>query len=179
VAAISELKVEEEESEDDDYGLLLPREAQRYAATASLGSVVSLSDDEPLIIAYEVTLQRGLDCGGAYVKVFDDTVAVDAVSPASPYIIMFGPDKCGGSGKIHLIFRVRNPVDGSVEEKHLKDAHKIDGKWDNLAHLYVLKLQGNGTFEVREREREREARAIKHTYTPVLTPPPPPPPPTH
>lgn len=155
MAAISELKVESEEEEgDEDYGLLLPREAQRYAATASLGSVVSLSDDEPLIIAYEVTLQRGLDCGGAYIKVFDETVVADAVSPTSPYTIMFGPDKCGGSGKIHLIFRMRNPIDGSVEEKHLIGASKIDGKWDNLPHLYVLKLQGNGTFEVRERGRE-------------------------
>ena len=131
-----------------DYGLLLPREAQRYAAAASLGSVVSLSDDEPLIIAYEVTLQQGLECGGAYIKMFDETVVIDAVSPASPYTLMFGPDKCGGSGKVHLIFRVRNPIDGTVEEKHMIGADKMDGKWDNLVHLYVLKLQGNGTFEV-------------------------------
>ena len=151
MAAISELKVdsaagEEEESEDDDYGLLLPREAQRYAATASLGSVVSLSDDEPLIIAYEVTLQRGLDCGGAYVKVFDDTVAVDAVSPASPYTIMFGPDKCGSNNKIHFIFPHKNPVTQTWEEKHQNETGVLKG--DKKTHLYTLSLQADNNFAV-------------------------------
>lgn len=32
----------------------------------------------------------------------------------TPYSIMFGPDKCGTSGKVHLIFRYKNPINGSV-----------------------------------------------------------------
>ena len=33
---------------------------------------------------------------------------------------MFGPDKCGSNNKVHVIFRHANPLNGSIEEKHLK-----------------------------------------------------------
>ena len=44
----------------------------------------------------------GLDCGGAYLKLLQDNAALHAeeFSNASPYIIMFGPDKCGATNKV-------------------------------------------------------------------------------
>ena len=38
----------------------------------------------------------------------------------TPFTIMFGPDKCGATNKVHFIFRHRNPVTGEYEEKHLE-----------------------------------------------------------
>ena len=43
----------------------------------------------------------------------DDLGALDN---ESPYSIMFGPDKCGGTNKVHFIFRFTNPVTGETEE---------------------------------------------------------------
>lgn len=44
----------------------------------------------------------GLECGGAYMKLLQDNKALHAeeFSNASPYVIMFGPDKCGATNKV-------------------------------------------------------------------------------
>jgi calnexin len=39
----------------------------------------------------------------------------------TPFTIMFGPDKCGTTNKVHFIFRHQNPMTGLWEEKHLKN----------------------------------------------------------
>ena len=41
-------------------------------------------------------------------------------TPDSPYIVMFGPDKCGDTNKVHFILRHQNPVSKEWEEKHFK-----------------------------------------------------------
>ena len=57
---------------------------------------------------YEVRLTEGLECGGAYLKMLDATKDFDPkqLDSASPYIIMFGPDKCGGTNKVLPFLRV-------------------------------------------------------------------------
>ena len=47
-------------------------------------------------------LTDGLECGGAYMKLLQDNKALhqDEFSNASPYVIMFGPDKCGATNKV-------------------------------------------------------------------------------
>lgn len=44
----------------------------------------------------------GLECGGAYMKLLQDNTKLHAeeFSNASPYVIMFGPDKCGATNKV-------------------------------------------------------------------------------
>lgn len=44
----------------------------------------------------------GLECGGAYMKLLQDNKKLHAeeFSNASPYVIMFGPDKCGATNKV-------------------------------------------------------------------------------
>ena len=78
--------------------------------------------DKDLVLQYEVALQDGLECGGAYLKFFtaDDSFDGSAMSEKTPYSVMFGPDKCGTTNKVHLILRHENPVSGEWEEKHLK-----------------------------------------------------------
>ena len=57
----------------------------------------------------------------------------------TPYSIMFGPDKCGMSSKVHFIIRFKNPVTGEVEEKHSKQADgKMDFFDDKKTHLFAL-----------------------------------------
>ena len=51
---------------------------------------------------YEVQLQDGLECGGAYLKFLQATGDLDIarVSDKTPYSIMFGPDRCGTTDKV-------------------------------------------------------------------------------
>lgn len=47
-------------------------------------------------------MSDGLECGGAYMKLLQDNKKLHAeeFSNASPYVIMFGPDKCGATNKV-------------------------------------------------------------------------------
>ena len=43
---------------------------------------------------------------------FDKFDAINSTTFATPFIIMFGPDKCGANYKYHVIFRYKNPITG-------------------------------------------------------------------
>lgn len=55
-----------------------------------------------IMCRYEVKLQKVHECGGAYLKLVAES---EGISPSqfdneTPYIIMFGPDKCGSNNKV-------------------------------------------------------------------------------
>jgi calnexin len=128
--------------------------------------------DKTLVVQYEVKLTEGLSCGGAYLKLLkaDDSLDLQLVrcdiaraSPRpllchhrrprslqmnndSPYVIMFGPDSCGQTNKVHFIFRHRNPVSGVWEEKH---AQKVPAPIkDKDSHLYTLIIRPDNSYEM-------------------------------
>lgn len=84
----------------------------------------ALSPARPDPSRYELRLHDGQECGGAYLKLLDAERAqsLDKLDNGTPYIIMFGPDKCGATNKVHFILRHQNPVSGEWEEKHMKTA---------------------------------------------------------
>ncbi|KAG6712293.1 hypothetical protein I3842_05G096400 [Carya illinoinensis] len=51
----------------DDYGLLVSEKARKYAIVKELDQALSLKD-ETIVLQFEVRLQDGLECGGAYLK---------------------------------------------------------------------------------------------------------------
>ena len=57
---------------------------------------------EGIVLQYEARLQDGLDCGGAYLKFVtaDDSFSPEGLNGDTPYTVMFGPDKCGGTNKV-------------------------------------------------------------------------------
>jgi calnexin len=104
--------------------------------------------DKDLVLQYEVRLQDGLTCGGAYLKFLnqDDNFTPATLGESSGYSVMFGPDKCGNTNQVHLILRHQNPVSGEWEEKHLKASPSP--KTDSAAHLYTAILRKDKTFEI-------------------------------
>ena len=134
-----------------DLGLVLSHAARHYALTAPLAQPVDLSDDRPLVLQYEARFQEGLTCGGAYLKLYTaapgDVFDPAAVTGATPYTVMFGPDRCGATDKVHLIVRYAPPAGGPAEEKHLTGAPHPPR--DTLSHLYTLVLRPDGSFSVR------------------------------
>ena len=63
-------------------------------------SLPSLPQD--FVFQYEVKMEEPLQCGGAYVKLLGEGAvsAPDMLDNETPYVIMFGPDKCGGTNKV-------------------------------------------------------------------------------
>lgn len=103
-----------------DLGLVLKSKAKHAAIAAPL-SRPFVFKDRPLIVQYEVLLQEGQECGGAYLKLLsevNDSKNLKNFHDKTPYSIMFGPDKCGNDHKLHFIFKHKNPKNGSIEEKH-------------------------------------------------------------
>lgn len=52
---------------------------------------------------YEVKMQNGLECGGAYIKLFtkgEGEFNPEELHDKTPYTVMFGPDRCGSTNKV-------------------------------------------------------------------------------
>ncbi|KAG9150871.1 hypothetical protein Leryth_003008 [Lithospermum erythrorhizon] len=125
----------------DDYGLLVSEKARKYAIVKELDQPVDLKDGT-VVLQYEVRLQEGLECGGAYIKYLrpqDAGWIPKEFDNESPYTIMFGPDRCGSTNKVHFILKHKNPKTGEFVEHHLKNPPSVP--YDQLTHVYTAILK--------------------------------------
>ena len=95
----------------------------------------------------------------------------------TPYTIMFGPDKCGSDSKFHFIFRHINPLNKSIEEKHVK---KLDTKErtqfeeifkDKRPHLFRLTINPDNTYEMAVDYRVMNYGSLLEDFEPSVNPP--------
>ena len=125
------------------------RRRRSYGVSAPLQVPFLKGEAQSLVVQYEVKLAaRGHTCGGAYLKLLaaDGMPKPEALEERTPYVVMFGPDKCGANNKVHFILRHRNPKSDEWTEHHLKDAPPA--KADNSTHLYTLIVRPDNTFDV-------------------------------
>ncbi|NWY37237.1 CLGN protein, partial [Sylvia atricapilla] len=105
VCVLGRWEVEElkENAVPGDKGLVLKSVAKYHAISAMLTKAF-VFDDKPLIVQYEVNFQKGIDCGGAYIKLLSSSndLNLEYFFDKTPYTIMFGPDKCGEDYKLHF-----------------------------------------------------------------------------
>ncbi|KAG2571876.1 hypothetical protein PVAP13_7KG122636 [Panicum virgatum] len=121
----------------EDYGLLVSEKARKYAIIKELEEPVTLKDGT-VVLQFEVRLQNGLECGGAYIKYIRPQEAgwdAKEFDNETPYTIMFGPDKCGSTNKVHFILKHKNPKTGKYVEHHLKFPPSVP--YDKLSHVYT------------------------------------------
>ena len=131
----------------EDKGLQLDEPAKHYGLGTKFAAPISTSGGQAFVAQYELRLQDGLECGGAYIKLADaEGFAPESLKDDTPYIIMFGPDKCGGTNKVHFILRHQNPVSKKWTEHHAKAPPSI--KTDRNSHLYTLAVRPDNTFEI-------------------------------
>ncbi|XP_028173718.1 calnexin [Ostrinia furnacalis] len=160
----------------DDLGLVLTTEAKHAAISTLLDRPFEFKD-KPLVVQYEVTMQEGQNCGGAYIKLLSKGTNTKAdlrkFYDQTAYTIMFGPDKCGNDNKLHFIFRHKNPRNGSIEEKHSKKpSQRLEDIYkDKEPHLYTLIVRPDNTFSVLVDEKEVNAGSLLEDFTPAVNPP--------
>ncbi|KAF9580853.1 hypothetical protein BGW38_002335 [Lunasporangiospora selenospora] len=155
----------------NDLGLVAKSPAAHHAISASLPTVVD-NKDKTLVVQYEVKAQDGLECGGAYMKLLTDSpegIKFKEFSNDTPYTIMFGPDKCGSTNKVHFIFRHRNPKTGLYEEKHLQSAPMA--KIGPLSNLYTLIVRPDQTFDVKINGESVSSGSLLENFHPSVNPP--------
>ncbi|OCF37028.1 calnexin [Kwoniella heveanensis BCC8398] len=157
-----------------DKGLVLKTKAAHHAISTLFPEPID-PKGKPLVVQYEVKLQKGLECGGAYIKLLTEDAkgeglrAGEDYTDKTPFTIMFGPDKCGSTNKVHFIFRHQNPVTGEWEEKHLKNppAPKIT----KTTALYTLIVNPDQTFEILINDESVKKGSLLEDFTPAVNPP--------
>ncbi|KAH0476560.1 MAG: uncharacterized protein KVP18_001712 [Porospora cf. gigantea A] len=136
------LRTHETQALRDDMGLQMTSETAFYAISRSLGNASWTNTTTRMRLSYEVAFQQDFTCGGAYVKLYSSS----AVEPKkfgneSPYTLMFGPDKCGGGGVVHVIFK-------TSDGREFHPATPINAEWGEYTHLFELDLAASGHVEV-------------------------------
>lgn len=136
----------------NDKGLVAKTEAALHAISAKLPQVFD-NKNNTLVLQYEVKFQKSLNCGGAYIKLlsekglqYESENELD-FSDKTPYVIMFGPDKCGADNKVHFIIKTLNPNTGEYDEHHVKAPPMA--RMVQTTSLYTLIVKPNQDFEIR------------------------------
>ncbi|EON64158.1 hypothetical protein W97_03388 [Coniosporium apollinis CBS 100218] len=152
-----------------DKGLVIKDKAAHHAISAKFPKAID-NTKNTLVVQYEVKLQDGLECGGAYMKLLQDNKELqsDEFSNASPYVIMFGPDKCGATNKVHFIFRHKNPKTGEYEEKHLKNPPMA--RIVKTTSLYTLIVNPDQTYQIKIDGESMRNGSLLEDFTPSVNP---------
>ncbi|GAB0137506.1 hypothetical protein EsDP_00005767 [Epichloe bromicola] len=153
-----------------DKGLVVKNPAAHHAISAKFPKKID-NKGKTLVVQYEVKLQKGLECGGAYMKLLRDNKALhqEEFSNTTPYVIMFGPDKCGHTNKVHFIFNHKNPKTGEYEEKHLSSPPTA--KILKTTELYTLIVHPNNTYAIKQNGEEVKSGSLLEDFTPAVNPP--------
>jgi len=153
---------------DGDYVMNLEKAAHHYGLSAKFDRPAKTGDS--IVVQYEVRFHEGLDCGGAYVKMLAEESLPNLanVDDQTPYIIMFGPDKCGTTKKIHFIMRHKNPVSGEWEEKHLKNPPS----WNPSpgVQLFTLVVSSDDSFSIMVNSKEVASGSLMEDFDPPVNP---------
>ncbi|KAH8915257.1 Calreticulin/calnexin, partial [Atractiella rhizophila] len=155
-----------------DKGLVVKSTATHHAISVPFASKLDPKGKKSFVVQYEVKLQKGLDCGGAYIKLLTDGeegIQAKEFSDKTPYTVMFGPDKCGGTQKVHLIIRHQNPLTGEFQEKHLKNPPMP--KTDKLTNLYTLIINDDQTYEIKINDESAKSGSLLEDFQPPFNPP--------
>ncbi|KAG1331636.1 calnexin [Cocos nucifera] len=157
----------------EDYGLLVSEKARKYAIVKELDEPITLKDGT-VVLQYETRLQNGLECGGAYLKYLrpqDAGRISKEFDNESPYTIMFGPDKCGSTNKVHFILKHKNPKSGQFVEHHLKYPPSVPS--DKLSHVYtaILKPDNELRILIDGEEKKKTNFLSADDFEPALIPP--------
>lgn len=152
--------------------ILAESKAAHHAISAPFAEPV-VPDGKPLVVQYEVKMQKGLECGGAYLKLLTENPgegirAGEDFTDKTPFTIMFGPDKCGMTNKVHFIFRHQNPITGEWEEKHLKNPPKP--KAGKTTALYTLIVNPDNSYEILINEESVRKGSLLEDFDPAVNP---------
>ncbi|GMH16699.1 hypothetical protein Nepgr_018540 [Nepenthes gracilis] len=157
----------------EDYGLLVSEKARKYAIVKELDDPINL-ESKTVALQYEVRMQNGLECGGAYLKYLrpqQDGWSSKEFDNESPYTIMFGPDKCGSTNKVHFILKHKNPKSGEYVEHHLKYPPSVPS--DKLTHVYTAILTPDNRVRILIDGEEKKAANFfsAEDFDPAIIPP--------
>nr|QKY15265.1 calreticulin (CRT3) [Polytomella parva] len=143
-------------------GLQTPVDSKFYAISSKLSKPID-NTGKDLIIQYTVKFEQEIDCGGGYVKLIplSSASAMKGFSGETPYSIMFGPDVCGSTKRVHAIINYKG------ENRQI--TKELPAKADRLTHLYTFIIHPDNTYAILIDQTEVAAGSIEEDW--ALLPP--------
>jgi len=135
-------------------GAKTTEDAHFYASSAPLGAPIS-NEGKDLVISLSVKNEQGLDCGGGYIKLLPK-VDPSEFHGESEYWLMFGPDKCGYTNKVHVIFNYNGKNLLWKKEPRFPD--------DKLTHVYTLLVKPDNSYEVYIDQEKKESGKLEEDW---------------
>ncbi|OHS98903.1 Calreticulin family protein [Tritrichomonas foetus] len=161
--------IEEPQGIPQEKMLFMDTEKASYGLSTKFSEPLDITN-QTLILQYEIRQQSTLECGGTYIKLFpDQNFDPVKLNKNTKFVVMFGPDVCGATNKVHFVFQHQNPKTGAFEEKHLINPPKM--KLDALNHLYTLIVRPDNAFEILIDGKIERTGSLLNDFDPPVTPP--------
>jgi len=136
-----------------DQGLQTSQDAKFYAISTKFPSFSNEGKD--FVASFSVTHEQDIDCGGGYLKILPEVTPSD-FGGDSKYNVMFGPDICGATKKIHLIFNYKG------ENLLWKKEPRCES--DQLTHFYTFVVHPDNTYEVYVDKEKKESGSLEEDW---------------
>jgi len=119
-----------------------------------------------LFIQFSVKHEQGIDCGGGYVKLIpgdslSDQLEFRGGEKETKYNVMFGPDICGYTKKVHFILNNKNTNHLIKEE--------VPCESDEFTHIYTGVLNPDNTYKIYIDGEEKKSGSITEHWN-ILPP---------
>jgi calreticulin len=137
-----------------DAGLQTSEDARFYGVSAKFEPFSN--DGKDLVLQFTVKHEQNIDCGGGYVKLYPKNLDQKNLHGDSKYYIMFGPDICGQTKKVHVIFHYNGANHLVKKEIRCKD--------DQLTHLYTLVVKPDNTYIVKIDNLKVESGSLEEDW---------------
>jgi calreticulin len=142
--------------EAENTGLQTQQDAKFYHVSKAFDAAVD-NTGKDLVVQFSVKHGQKIDCGGGYIKLLPFGTDLKSVNGDSPYNIMFGPDICGATKKVHVIFNYKG------ENKLIKKT--IPAETDQRTHLYTLIVRtADQTYEVLVDNKKKESGSLEDDW---------------
>merc|ERR1712000_288774 len=135
-------------------GAKTSQDAHFYAQITKLPEPIT-NEGKDLVVSLSVKHEQGIDCGGGYIKILP-TLDASNFNGESEYFLMFGPDKCGGSNKVHAIFNYNGKNLLWKKEPRFPD--------DKLTHVYTLIVHPDNTYELQIDQEKKESGKLEEDW---------------
>jgi len=130
------------------------QDAHFYASSAPFPQAID-NDGSDIVVSLSVKHEQGLDCGGGYIKLLSE-VDPKEFSGDSEYWLMFGPDQCGHTKKVHIIFGYKGQNLLWKKEPRYPD--------DKLTHVYTVQVKPDNTYKFWIDQEEKESGKLEDDW---------------
>lgn len=171
----------------NEHYLILSSEARKHAISTRFDPPVDFNG-KTLVLQYEFRIMEQMNCGGAYIKLFPalfgESVADESkkgtneffptsLNGDTPYLTMFGPDRCGEMGYVEFIYQYRNRLSGRVAESKVFPGMTAPWLEDSpLTQLYRLEIDTtNNSYIIKINGELERTGSFLRDMDPLPTPP--------